>query len=68
VKKSNDSSDRPSDEQSQPRDKGSNPARKQPRPEQLRLRTDIGKVVGGVEAAQRFQVLLAKTLRLQDDH
>ncbi|HEY9776001.1 MAG TPA: hypothetical protein V6C81_19720 [Planktothrix sp.] len=34
------------------------------RPQAL-LKTDIGKVVGGIESLKRFQDLLAKTLRLQ---
>jgi hypothetical protein len=34
-----------------------------PRTDRL-LETNIGKVVGGVEAAQRFKHLLAKTLKL----
>lgn len=42
----------------------SNPRQYDQGPQEL-LRTDIGKVVGGIEAARRFQDLLAKTLRLQ---
>ncbi|HEY9720142.1 MAG TPA: hypothetical protein V6C69_21870 [Trichormus sp.] len=41
-----------------------NPRQSDQGPREL-LRTDIGKVVGGIDAARRFQDLLAKTLRLQ---
>ncbi len=41
-----------------------NPRQSEHGPREL-LRTDIGKVVGGIDAARRFQDLLAKTLRLQ---
>jgi hypothetical protein len=53
-----------------------NPSKAKPEPsgsdidqkQSQQLKTYIGKVIGGIDAARRFQELIAQTLRLKKNH